>query len=259
MILRRLATSIRKQDWFAVIIETSIVVFGVYLGVQLGNWNSTRQQRVEYEQSLDRALMEVRGNLEAIEYQIEVVEERLPAIQAAIEVLRTCREDDEARAILEASFAPLRTLNAFSTKTQALDQLISNDRFLTFQSAEVREILLSLSTGLNILSERSRELNANNSGLEFAIGHVVRPGELGNSGPQDVLETVLSGEIATPELVRSWELIVPMSEACRDEDFLQLFFTWEDGAYFHYVMGNTALMGMTAALAELEGESEGAS
>ena len=63
MILRRLATSIRKQDWFAVIIETSIVVFGVYLGVQLGNWNSTRQQRVEYEQSLDRALMEVRGNL----------------------------------------------------------------------------------------------------------------------------------------------------------------------------------------------------
>ena len=35
MILRRLATSIRKQDWFAVVIETLIVVMGVYLGIQL--------------------------------------------------------------------------------------------------------------------------------------------------------------------------------------------------------------------------------
>ena len=36
LILRRLATSIRKQDWFAVVIETLIVVMGVYLGIQLG-------------------------------------------------------------------------------------------------------------------------------------------------------------------------------------------------------------------------------
>ena len=41
MILRRL-TSIRKQDWFAVVIETLIVVMGVYLGIQLGNWNEAR-------------------------------------------------------------------------------------------------------------------------------------------------------------------------------------------------------------------------
>ncbi len=44
MILRRLATSIRKQDWFAVVIETLIVVMGVYLGIQLGNWNAGRIQ-----------------------------------------------------------------------------------------------------------------------------------------------------------------------------------------------------------------------
>ena len=45
MILRRLATSIRKQDWFTVVIETLIVVFGVYLGIQLGNWNGARQEQ----------------------------------------------------------------------------------------------------------------------------------------------------------------------------------------------------------------------
>ena len=61
MILRRLATSIRKQDWFAVVIETLIVVMGVYLGIQLGNWNAARQQQadadryiVQLSQTLDQ-------------------------------------------------------------------------------------------------------------------------------------------------------------------------------------------------------------
>ena len=45
MILRRLATSIRKQDWFAVVIETLIVVMGVFLGLQVNNWNEARQAR----------------------------------------------------------------------------------------------------------------------------------------------------------------------------------------------------------------------
>ncbi|MEM5518646.1 hypothetical protein WNY37_16935 [Henriciella sp. AS95] len=45
MILQRLATSIRKQDWFTVLIETLIVVLGVFLGLQLGNWNQERGDR----------------------------------------------------------------------------------------------------------------------------------------------------------------------------------------------------------------------
>ena len=45
MILQRLATSIRKQDWFTVLIETLIVVLGVFLGIQLGNWNAARAEQ----------------------------------------------------------------------------------------------------------------------------------------------------------------------------------------------------------------------
>ena len=61
MILRRLATSIRKQDWFAVVIETLIVVMGVYLGIQLGNWNSdnvsARSERAVLEQLHEEVLI----------------------------------------------------------------------------------------------------------------------------------------------------------------------------------------------------------
>ncbi len=67
MILRRLAISIRKQDWFAVVIETLIVVMGVYLGIQLGNWNAARQQQADADQyivQLSQTLDETAGYLE---------------------------------------------------------------------------------------------------------------------------------------------------------------------------------------------------
>ena len=44
MILRRLTNAFRKQDWFTVFIETLIVVLGVFIGLQVNNWNESRQQ-----------------------------------------------------------------------------------------------------------------------------------------------------------------------------------------------------------------------
>lgn len=45
MILRSLAHSIRRQDWFAVAIEFLIVVAGIFAGLQVTDWNERRQLR----------------------------------------------------------------------------------------------------------------------------------------------------------------------------------------------------------------------
>ena len=48
MILQRLATSIRNQDWFTVVIETLIVVFGVFIGLQVNTWSGARADRAAW-------------------------------------------------------------------------------------------------------------------------------------------------------------------------------------------------------------------
>lgn len=47
MILRRLSTAVRQQDWFTVLVETLIVVFGVFIGLQVNNWNEARGDRAD--------------------------------------------------------------------------------------------------------------------------------------------------------------------------------------------------------------------
>lgn len=67
MILRRLVESFRRQDWFTVFIETMIVLFGVFLGLQASNWNDERQMRHDAADFHQRLLADMR--LEAQQYR----------------------------------------------------------------------------------------------------------------------------------------------------------------------------------------------
>lgn len=45
MILRKLANAIREQNWFTVALEVLIVVVGIFIGLQVDDWNSARIDR----------------------------------------------------------------------------------------------------------------------------------------------------------------------------------------------------------------------
>ena len=45
MILRRLTEHLREQNWFAVFLDFFIVVIGVFIGIQVSNWNTANAQR----------------------------------------------------------------------------------------------------------------------------------------------------------------------------------------------------------------------
>jgi hypothetical protein len=46
MIFRRLAQHLREQNWTAIFIEFVLLVVGVFLGIQVANWNQARIDRV---------------------------------------------------------------------------------------------------------------------------------------------------------------------------------------------------------------------
>jgi hypothetical protein len=42
MLLRRVIEHVREQNWLAVFIDFLIVVVGVFIGIQVANWNEER-------------------------------------------------------------------------------------------------------------------------------------------------------------------------------------------------------------------------
>ena len=47
MILRRITEHVKAQNWFAVAIDFVIVVGGVFIGIQVSNWNEARSERAK--------------------------------------------------------------------------------------------------------------------------------------------------------------------------------------------------------------------
>lgn len=69
MILRRIATAIRRQDRVAVAIEFVIVVAGIFVGLEVSNWNEARKFAAQKQPFLAKLRDEIDRNNQAIEYQ----------------------------------------------------------------------------------------------------------------------------------------------------------------------------------------------
>lgn len=67
MILRRVIEHFRKQEWTAIAIDFVIVVVGVFVGIQVSNWNAKRIAASDAEAYLARIADDISGNRDDLE------------------------------------------------------------------------------------------------------------------------------------------------------------------------------------------------
>ncbi len=63
MILHRLIHHMKNQHWTAVFLDFVIVVVGVFIGLQVNNWNQARIQRATLDRQLTSLRIEMQANL----------------------------------------------------------------------------------------------------------------------------------------------------------------------------------------------------
>jgi len=85
MIPRRLAKAIRSQNWFIVFIEVLVLVVGVFIGLQVDDWNQLRKDRVEERVYLEELLEDFEANRTALLQSTSSLEEIIPAMTALLE------------------------------------------------------------------------------------------------------------------------------------------------------------------------------
>ena len=101
MILRRLADAIRQQNWFTVVLEIMIVVIGIFIGLQVDDWNEARKDRVLEQRYLERIRADIEKDITLFEFSRERAAERI----AQIRFLEAMTRDPDA-----AAAEPARTI-----------------------------------------------------------------------------------------------------------------------------------------------------
>ena len=101
MMLKRLSHFADNQNWSAIALELVIVTIGVFIGVQLGNWNERLQTRDAFRQAESRLLAEHDANISAVDAFLTQANASLAVSQSSIKTLRTCSDGPDALAVGE--------------------------------------------------------------------------------------------------------------------------------------------------------------
>ena len=144
MLLRRVTGHVRAQNWTAVVIDFAIVVIGVFIGIQVANWNDGRTSKRNYLQALARAKVEIAGNITFIGAETKAIENSLLVARAGFDALLSCSEGaDSVRKVNEA-LIEIRGTRGVQTRTTAVTELATNPAHLAEQSDSLRTRLAGL-------------------------------------------------------------------------------------------------------------------
>ena len=80
MILRSVTQHVKAQNWTAVAIDFVIVVVGVFIGIQVANWNAAEVEARKLEQQLANLQIELEGNLDRINEYRQFASSQIEAI-----------------------------------------------------------------------------------------------------------------------------------------------------------------------------------
>lgn len=85
MILRRVVERLKQHEWTAVAIELVIVVLGVFIGIQVSNWNETRKEQSLEAVYLERIAADIRSDVLEMDEIIRVSTVRMSVMNRLLE------------------------------------------------------------------------------------------------------------------------------------------------------------------------------
>jgi hypothetical protein len=100
--LKGLRDQAARQDWFAVAVEFVILVAGVFLGIQVSNWNQDRLDRAEGREYRQRLITDLQSNRRDLAFRIHYDGQVLGHARAALAALDRPVGDDPGQFILDA-------------------------------------------------------------------------------------------------------------------------------------------------------------
>lgn len=155
MILRRLSQHLRSQNWLAVVLDFLIVVIGVFIGIQMSNWNEAREQRNDEREVLLRLDHEIESAIASFEDRVtsfaptasvRVISEKLfgPVDNASLSP-----SECKSIALIHYMYRP-------SPSLPTLRELVASGRLAIIRSEALRMALSAYSQTDEQMNERIR-------------------------------------------------------------------------------------------------------
>ncbi|MFK8012426.1 MAG: hypothetical protein AB8B80_10320, partial [Marinicellaceae bacterium] len=183
MLLRRITKHVTDQNWFAVFIDFIIVVVGVFIGIQVSNWNDTlanKSLEQDYKNRLKEDFLNIENRLETnMEFFIESIDS-IYLINNAIkqEEIPNDLSDEDFKNVLRISFGsriPGWQSATYLEMQSAGDISLLQNEQLKKALTEYNQYSEIAHTGWKVLTEEKKR------GVQFQIDQYITYGRNANA------------------------------------------------------------------------------
>ena len=124
MLLRRFLTHFKTQDWIAVVVDFFIVVVGIFVGLQVDQWNQERKERILESQYVLSIKSDLQADVVELDHTIELARQRAQSGRIIITSVNANRIDVDPTEFVWAVYNSL-LLNYPSYTRTTVDELSS--------------------------------------------------------------------------------------------------------------------------------------
>jgi len=152
MLLRRVMKHVRDQNWIAVGLDFLIVVTGVFIGIQVANWNAERLERSQEVEYVRRLAEDLRQDIKSYDAMLEVYTIKQETILALRDApLASVIAGDLREAALRLEYSLYKAMPAQRSAT--FDDLVGSGRLRLVRNSAFRAALANYYANSGRLSE----------------------------------------------------------------------------------------------------------
>ena len=157
MLPRRIANNLKDQNWTAIGVELLVLVIGVFMGLQVDNWNDSRIERNAVKTYYDRLIQDLRTNEHSLQSHQAYYQNVKANGEAALSALQTAQNNLDEQFLIEAYQATQIWHTVFNRA--AFEEILSVGEMNTIPDIEARERLANYYVAADAISFQLRDTN----------------------------------------------------------------------------------------------------
>ncbi len=126
MLLRRMTSAFRNQDWATVTVEFFIVVAGIFVGLQVDSWNTERSDRHKERVVLDQLYSDFTENAASLNVYADRHDQMVEGLKFALDSMTRGELPDADVPRFRQAFVSMYQLPSASTTMGGYDMLIAS-------------------------------------------------------------------------------------------------------------------------------------
>lgn len=160
MLLRSITEHVKAQNWTAVALDFAIVVVGVFVGIQVSNWNDAASDRISERQVLAALLEDFRATEIGVQNVLNVNEAGSVSLKVLADLANGDKEVIALQEIDSHIFRGLYQIPSYVPVTVTYDELRNSGRLDLIQSLILRQRLQSLASAFGNAADAMDEISS---------------------------------------------------------------------------------------------------